>query len=95
MHLDPHAFDGQAFQIDAGPFASERVGKPLKYGRSYYPRTTRAMQAVSLDWAGRFRRGGSLDAARVWLADARKWRTGGLTLPREAVLAGRRLEGVA
>lgn len=92
MHLDHHSFEGQALQIDAGPFASERVGKPLKYGRSYYPRTTRAMQAVSLDWAGRFRRGGSLGAARTWLADARKWRTGALLAAPEAVLAGKRLE---
>lgn len=57
-------------------FDTHRLETPLKYGRISYPRTARAMAAVSLKWASIFRRRGALDASRAWLDDARKWRTG-------------------
>lgn len=38
-------------------------------------RTARQMAAVALRWAGTFRRGGDIKAARLWLAEARGWRT--------------------
>jgi hypothetical protein len=72
--IDPTDASGAAYIADHFP-GTDRVGPKLISGRRSTRRTARQMAAIALRWAGTFRRGGSIVAARMWLAEAHGWRT--------------------
>lgn len=79
MIIDPTDASGAAYIADHFP-GTDRVGPKLISGRRSTRRTARQMAAIALRWAGTFRRGGSIGAAHMWLAESRSWRTVGCSV---------------